>query len=348
MRRAERHADDPRLERRQAGGRAQKRHEQDVRVRQARGRIARHAEERPCRPTSANAVGLPGLIGDAVKDHLAARGDDDRRSDRARRPSCRRRRRSGPRRRSASSAAVSASSVVLDRLVPLGHAAVRGDDGAEREAVDVVDLAGRQRRVRARRPRCRSTESPPAAARTPRRRRGRSAASDPTRLGVEQVAAHATTRSPAVMSAPRRSDVLARRRRREDLDGVAGPWLRQRGRVLDHHHGVGALGQRRAGRDFGAAAAARSSRAASGRCRSARRCASRTGASRVAPVVSAAIDGVSVHRRSRERRHVDARRHVGGGDAAGGIGQRHALGARDRADRRRRDGGGLPRARWSM
>ena len=46
-------------------------------------------------------------------------------------------------------------------------------------------------------------------------------------------------------------------------------------------------------------------------------------------------DGVAVHRRSRERRHVDSRDDVGRGDAAQRIVDAHTLRSRDRSDRRR-------------
>ena len=60
---------------RQPRGRPEIWREQDVRVRQARRRIARHAEKR--RATDHRERGrLPGLHGDAVKDQLASCRDD--------------------------------------------------------------------------------------------------------------------------------------------------------------------------------------------------------------------------------------------------------------------------------
>ena len=154
------------------------------------------------------------------------------------------------------------------------------DDGAEREAVDVVDLARRQRRCPARRLRCRSTGSPRAAARTPRRRRSRSAASAPMRLGLSR-SPRATTRSPGVMSAPRRPMFWPGRGRRED---------RRPASVAGRRRSLRPSRPRRRRR-----AAARRSRfprsvprrdrprRQSARCRSARRCASGPARSRVAP-----------------------------------------------------------------
>ena len=52
-------------------------------------------------------------------------------------------------------------------------------------------------------------------------------------------------------------------------------------------------------------------------------------------------DGVAVHRRARERRHVERRGDVGGGHAAGGLVEGDALGARDG-----HDGGAQPAPRF--
>ena len=240
---------------------------------------------------------------------------------------------------------------VLHRPVPIGHAAVGGDDGGEREAVDVEDLTGRQRvsgvddLVASRQNRHARAfvhfhvRAPYGSQRPHAARREHVAGIDHERAGRDIGASW--------------SDVLIGRRRREDLHRVAGsPFdisapVRRRGRVLDHHHGVGALGDRGAGRDFRAEAAGdRAVRHltgvdALGDAESYGRVARRArGVGR--------DHGVSVHRRSRERRHVDARRHAGGDHPAGGVGQRHALGSRDRPDRGREtapgflegDGGG--------
>ena len=77
----------------------------------------------------------------------------------------------------------------------------------------------------------------------------------------------------------------------------------------------------------------------SGRCRCARRSAGAPALSRVAPRVSAATTAYPSIAERENGGTNDVGRDVGGGDAAGGIGQRHALGARDRPDvaaRRRR------------
>ena len=125
--------------------RAQQRHQQDVGVRQAGRRIARHAEDRPSADLP-NAVGLPGLTAmpwkitsprcrDHVEDQIAL-------ADGA--------------------AAGKHQHVVPPRLTSIapssivervrGRAAARRESrrasamiGAQREAVDVVDLAGRER-----------------------------------------------------------------------------------------------------------------------------------------------------------------------------------------------------------
>ena len=56
----------------------------------------------------------------------------------------------------------------------------------------------------------------------------------------------------------------------------------------------------------------------------------RRGRSREAPLGVGRDDRVAVHRRSRERRHVDRRRDVGGGHTSRRVLEAHALGARDR------------------
>ena len=158
----------------------------------------------------------------------------------------------------ASSASSSASSVSCDRLVRLGDAAVRGDDGAEREAVDVVDLAGRERRARLDDFVAGRQDRRRAAARTPRPRSRRWRPARRSRLGFSR-SPRRTTRSPGVMSAPRRpmfwpgGDRQLERRLRLSPAGAC---------LLDHHHGVGAVGQRRAGGDLRAGARLRSRAAA--------------------------------------------------------------------------------------
>ena len=102
-------------------------------------------------------------------------------------------------------------------------------------------------------------------------------------------------------------------------------------RLLDHHDGVRAVGQRGAGRDF---------RARAGHDGGARRLArvdalddsqargrADAGAGRVR-----GDDGVAVHRRARERRHVDRRGDVAGRDASGRLVEADPLGARDGHD----------------
>ena len=128
-------------------------------------------------------------------------------------------------------------------------------DRRQREAVDVVDLARTERLARARRSRCRSRASRLAAGRRPRRRRRRSrrarrrgsgSACSPSRRMV----------CPAAMSAARRPMCCR---------GYTGVMIRMRSLVgllglLDHDDGVGAVGHRRAGRDFHALAAVTRSR----------------------------------------------------------------------------------------
>ena len=253
---------------------------------------------------------LARLDRDAVKDHLAARGDrvDDEiaLADRAA---------AGKDdevgvARTASSAAISASIVSCAGAVRLGDAAVRRDDRAERKAVDVVDLAGRERPARL---------DDFVAGREDRDARPRvhldvGAADRGQRADAarRQHIACAHDPSPAAMSAPRRPMFCPGDRGAKDRR----PRRCRLARLLDHDDGVGALRHRRAGRDFGARAGGDRRRTASGRCRCARRCAARGRRPRGAGGVGG-DDRVAVHRGARERRHVDRRRDVRGGDAAG-------------------------------
>ena len=113
----------------------------------------------------------------------------------------------------------------------------------------------------------------------------------------------------------------------EDLHGVLAGFHR----FLDHDHGVGAGRQRRAGRNLGA-------RTARDRClRQLSRVdaldnaqARRRRAGRARRV--GGDDGVAVHGRARERRHVDVRAHIRGSNPTGSVGEGDALGAIDRDD----------------
>ena len=104
----------------------------------------------------------------------------------------------------ASRAALSAGSVSGTAGWGTATAAVPADDGRQREPVDVVDLAGRERAGRARRSRCRSRGSRPAAARTRRRRARRGAASRADAARIQERSALERPVWPADMSAPRR------------------------------------------------------------------------------------------------------------------------------------------------
>ena len=148
----------------------------------------------------------------------------------------------------------------------LRHAAVRADDRRQREAIDVVDLACGERQPRlddfvaGRQNRHAGTfvdldVTQPIAARAP------------TRPGVSTSPDATTTRSRRdVRAAP--ADVLAAVRGFEDRHQI----LAKARRVLDHHHGVGAIGKGRAGGDFRAESPGRSMRGASVPCTPARRC----------------------------------------------------------------------------
>ena len=157
--------------RRQARHRAQRRHQQHVGVRQARGRIAGHAEHRLA-VDRAEHRRLARLHGDAVKHDLALAADhvEDQvaLADRAA---------AGKHQHVARGARVDRALERLDRVLRgrerHRHAAVLLDDRAQRELVDVVDLPGLQLAARDRRSRCRSRESRPSAWRRPRRRRRR-------------------------------------------------------------------------------------------------------------------------------------------------------------------------------
>ena len=109
------------------------------------------------------------------------------------------------------------------------------------------------------------------------------AASAPMRLGVStSPAAHDEIAGRDVRAAP--ADVLAGGRGARIVDCRSAA----RRRLFDHDHGVGALGQRRAGRDLGAGAGATVARWQSGPCRCDRRSAAAPARHGVAPAVSAA------------------------------------------------------------
>ena len=188
---------------RQTRGRAQERHEQDVRVRQAGRRVAGHAEKRRAARADAGERGrLAWLHGDAVKDHLALRGDeiDDQiaLADGAS---------AGEDDDVRAGAGVERVAERVDGVLHgrpgVGDAAIRFDDRGQREPVDVVDLAGRRADVPARRLRCPSTGWRRGAARTP-------STSVPSDRGDR---ADATRGSAARPDGPRslRADVCARR-----------------------------------------------------------------------------------------------------------------------------------------
>ena len=138
--------------------------------------------------------------------------------------------------RSASSASSSASSVSLRRRMRLGDAAVRRDDRAEREAIDVVDLARRERRARVD-DFVAGRENRHARLRVHRRRSAqpdRGERADAARRSARR--RRATTSRRRDVGAPA-ADVLAGRRpatRSCTWSSPTGACL------LDHHHRVGA------------------------------------------------------------------------------------------------------------
>ena len=326
---AERRADGLRRVERQAGGGAQERHEQDVRVRQAGRRVARHAEERHA-VDDRERRRLAGFDGDAVKDHrrrapstrstieialadrAAAREHDhvragaavERRDERVDR--------------------------VLRRRMRFGDAAVCRDDGAEREAVDVVDLSGPERRSRLDRLRCRWTARRRAAARTPRARRSRWRRARRCGSGSAIAAPDDDVAGRDVGAAP--ADVLARPRPPRRC-----PHGRRRPASVSS-----TMTTASAPSGSGAPVAISAQvpgpirlLAAAGRCRSDRRCAGEP-ADRALPARVGGDHGIAVHRGSRKRRNVDGRTDVGGRDAARRVRQRHPLGPRRSAGRSRR------------
>ncbi len=200
---------------------AQQRHEQDVGVRQARRRVAGHAEHRLA-ADAAERRRLARLDGDAVEDHLAALPQARRGPDRARRRSCRPRRRATSASAAASTAAASASSVSAAVRSGIGNAAVLANDRRQREAVDVVDLARAERLARARRSRCRSRGSRLAGCAKTSTSATPIAASAPTRLGFSSspVAEDRLAGGDVGGAAP---DVLPRIDRRHDADAFARP-----------------------------------------------------------------------------------------------------------------------------
>jgi len=122
------------------------------------------------------------------------------------------------------------------------------------------------------------------------------------------------------------ADVLPRIHRREDPHLV----VQRTGAALglfDHHHGVGSLRHRGAGRDLGALAGGDRSRRHLARVDLLDR-AQHPGV--VAPGAERVFGthGVAVHRRAIERRHVHGGLRRRSDDASGGLAQRHALDAR--------------------
>jgi hypothetical protein len=229
---------------------------------------------------------------------------------------------------------------VLRRTLPLGHAAVRGDDGSEREAVDVVDVsvpkrlpgfddlvAGGQNRD----PRLRKHFDVDAT----------DGGERPDAAGCDEVACrnHAIAR---VNVGAALADVLPGRRGREDIDR-AGVRLR---RLFHHHDRVRAGGQRGAGGDFGARAAGDDLRRY-GPGEDAIQLAEADGGVARGTRGVGRDDRVAVHRRSGERRDVDRRSDISGGDTSG----RSHRGARVRcarsAARWRRAGVALRRGKSS-
>ena len=321
--------------RRQPRDRAQKRHEQDVRVRQTRRRIAGHPEKRNAAgpggrgPRSENARECGRLAGadrDAVEDHLAARRDgvDDEIAiaDGAA---------AGKHNQIGASASVERRDERLGgvsyRTVGLCDAAVRGDHRAEREAIDVEDLSRRERVSRlddlvARR------QNRDARFRKDVRRRDADGGKR-AHASRRQLIARCDDAVAARDVGGATADILPCGRRRQNVHLV----VRRTRRLFDHDDRVGARRQRRARRDLGACAGRDGHRRWLARVDPIDHPQPRRRRARRAGDVSG-HDGVAVHRRSRERRHVERRHDVRGRDASGRSVEIDALGPLDRPHRR--------------
>ena len=204
-------------------------------------------------------------------------------------------------------------------------AAVHRHDGAEREAVDVEDLAGLERASRLRPLRSRSRESPRAASRIPPRPRSRwrrarrcgsaratSPAADDQIAGADVGAAAA--------------DVVSGGGRREDLnrrcpDRAVSSTITTASAPAGSGAPVAISAQ---------VPGAMRDRATAVPCRSDRDDAAAPAARGVAPARVRGDDRVAVHGRPRERRHVDRRGRRRRRRRARPRPRAHALGARDR------------------
>ena len=317
-----RHGDGPRRGRRQARHAPEERRQQQVRVRQARGRVARHAEDRR-RTDVAERGRLARLDRDAVERHVAfpaqhvagqvafadraaAREHQDVRS---------------PGDDGVDGGVERGTGVPGDRMGG-GDAPVLGDDRGEGVAVDVVDPARREgpagldQLVAGRH----DADARPVVHfhRGQSERGGRAdAARRQDVAGAERRLAGRDVGAPP-------SDVLARPHRRADVDLVAAP-----AGLLDHHHCVRAAGQRGAGRDLEAFPGAdRAGRHFPGVDRP-----DAPQPDRLAPARPGRVGrhhGVAVHRGAVERRHVTGRDDPVGEHPAVRLGQPDPHGALER------------------
>ena len=207
----------------------------------------------------------------------------------------------------------------------LGHAAVGGDDGAEREAIDVVYLARAERPARiddlvacGHHGHARPREDLQFRAADGGRRANAAR--------VQQVAPphHDVARRDV---GPAAADVLPRGRRGRDVNQVFAGGRR----FLDHDDRVGAFGQRGAGGDFGAGARFDACIGRGARVNAVDDAKPDRSIARRRSDVSR-DHGVAVHGRPREGRDGDRGPDVRGCDAAGRCGQLHPLDALDRPD----------------
>ena len=341
---AERRADGARRVERQPRGRAQERHEQDVRVRQARGRIARHAEERhavdaarmrsacPASPRCRERSSSPRAR-DEIDDQIAvadraAAGEDDQVGAGAGVERARRARRACP-----------APARCGSAMPPCAATTAR-----QREAVDVVDLARRRAVCPARRLRCRWTESATRGRANTSSSAQPMAATAPTRLGFSR--------------SPRRDRRRRRARCRRRAARCSGPRRpRQRRRRASSPAATVSSTMTTASAPSGSGAPVAISAHVPGAIALRRQLAGVDAlddaqAHRAIAAWRRGVGGdhrVAVHRRPRERRNGRLAPDIGRRDAPGRVASGTRSSAVDRAHVRSDEpAGALPRARWWM